>query len=144
MLIGQHIHTLDPKKRISLPAKFRKEMGKTVIVARGWDKCVSVYSVRQWKESVVKFTALSEGQAESRTLNRYILGTASETDVDSAGRILIPDALKDFAGLKEKVVVAGLENHLELWDETSWKTYQTKAEAEAEKIAEKLASMGAL
>jgi len=144
MLIGQHIHTLDPKKRISLPAKFRNEMGKTVIVARGWDKCVAVYSVKQWKETVAKFTALSEGQADRRKLSRYILGTASETDVDSAGRILVPDTLKDFAVLKEKVVVAGLENHVELWDETEWTEYQKRAETEAEKIAEKLADMGAL
>jgi MraZ protein len=144
MLIGQHVHTLDTKKRVSLPAKFRKEMGNTVVVARGWDKCVSVYSVKQWKETVVKFTALSEGQAESRALNRYILGTATETDVDSAGRILIPDTLKDFAGLKEKVVVAGLESHLELWDEDAWNAYQAKAETEAERIAERLASEGAL
>ncbi|NTV44771.1 MAG: division/cell wall cluster transcriptional repressor MraZ [Candidatus Yonathbacteria bacterium] len=144
MLIGQHIHTLDPKKRMSLPAKFRAEMGKTVIVARGWDKCVAVYSVKQWKETVAKFTGLSEGQADSRKLSRYILGTASETDVDSAGRILIPDMLKEFAGLSEKVVVVGLENHVELWDEESWTEYQKRASVEAEKIAEKLADTGAL
>ncbi len=144
MLIGQYIHTLDPKKRLSLPAKFRKELGKTVVVTHGWDMCLSVYSAKEWKKTVETFTNLSVGQSDTRKLTRFIVGNASEVDIDAAGRILIPDTLKDMASFSEKVVVVGLQDHVELWDETTWKSYQDTARERADAIAEKLGESGEL
>src|SRR3989344_2537409 len=107
MLIGEYRHTLDPKKRLSLPAKFRKELGESVVVTRGLDHCLFIFSQEGWKRFVGKFTALSIGSGEGRGFNRFMFSGATEAEVDSAGRILVPDFLKDFAGLKTRAVLAG-------------------------------------
>lgn len=142
MLIGEHKHTLDTKKRLSLPSKFRKELGKTVVVTRGLDTCIFVYSVKEWKKFSEKLGGLSMGQSDTRAFNRFILGGAVEVDIDSAGRILIPDFLKEFAELEQKVVVAGLSNRVELWSETKWTHYQSELEGKAGVLAEKLGEIG--
>ena len=142
MLIGEHKHTLDTKKRLSLPSKFRKELGKTVVVTRGLDTCIFVYSVKEWKKFSEKLGELSMGQSDTRAFNRFILGGAVEVDIDSAGRILIPDFLKEFAGLEQKVIVTGLSNRVELWNETKWDNYQSELEGKAGILAEKLGEIG--
>lgn len=115
MLIGEYIHTLDPKKRLSLPAKFREKLGKKIVVTRGLDKCLFIYPLKEWQRISEKLGELSIGQSESRGFNRFMLSGAIETEVDSLGRILIPDFLKDFAKLKSKVVLAGVYNRVEAW-----------------------------
>ena len=142
MLIGEHTHTLDTKKRLSLPSKFRKELGKKVILTRGLDACVFVYSQKEWKNFSEKLGELSMGQSDTRAFNRFLLGGAVETEIDSAGRILVPDFLKEFAHLKTKVVVAGIANRVELWDEKIWKEYQSQVEKKADALAEKLGDIG--
>lgn len=142
MLIGEHKHTLDTKKRLSLPAKFRKELGKKVIVTRGLDTCLFVYSQKEWKSFSEKLGELSMGQSDTRAFNRFLLGGAVEVEIDSAGRILIPDFLKEFAHLDTKVVVAGIANRVELWDETAWDKYQVSIQSQADTLAEKLGSIG--
>ncbi len=144
MLIGEYIHTLDPKKRISMPAKFRKEIGKKVVVTRGLDNCLFVYSLEQWRKVALKLSELSIGASDTRGFNRFMLAGAVETDVDSLGRILVTDFLKDFAGLKSKVAVIGVANHIEIWDEKIWKSYRGKIEKQADVLAEKLSEIGVL
>lgn len=144
MLIGEYTHTLDPKKRLSLPSKFRKEMGKKVVVTRGLDKCLFIYSVSQWSKISEKIAELSIGQADSRGFNRFMLSGAVETDVDAVGRILVPDFLKDFAGLKSKVIVTGVHTRIEVWDEKSWNEYKGRIEKQADVLAEKLGEIGLL
>jgi len=87
MLIGEYLHTLDPKKRLSMPAKFRKELGKKVVVTRGLDKCLFVYTLAEWKRVAEKIAEMSMGQADSRGFNRFLLSGAVETDVDAGGRM---------------------------------------------------------
>lgn len=142
MLIGEHQHTLDPKKRLSLPAKFRKELGKAVVITRGLDQCLFVYSVKEWKNFTEKLGTLSMGQADSRAFNRFLLGGAVETEIDTNGRILIPDFLKDFAKLNSKVIVAGMHNRVEIWNEDEWKKYTSRVEGKADQLAEKLGDIG--
>lgn len=142
MLIGEHKHTLDTKKRLSLPSKFRKELGKKVIVTRGLDTCLFVYSQKEWKNFSDKLGELSMGQSDTRAFNRFLLGGAVEVEIDSAGRILIPDFLKEFARLKTKVVVAGIANRVELWDENLWDKYQSTVQGQADALAEKLGAIG--
>lgn len=144
MLIGEYKHTIDDKKRISLPSKFRKQVGKKVIVTRGLDKCLFLYPINEWKEISKKFGDLGLGQADRRGLNRFMLAGATEVSVDSVGRILIPEYLKKFANIKSKVVFAGVYNRIEIWDETSWNRYTNKVMKEADDIAEKLGDIGAL
>ncbi|MBP6946316.1 MAG: division/cell wall cluster transcriptional repressor MraZ [Candidatus Paceibacterota bacterium] len=144
MLIGEYQHTLDPKKRLSLPARFRKELGKTVIVTRGLDHCLFVFSVTSWKKLAEKFSQLSIGSSDTRGFNRFMLAGAVEADVDSAGRILIPDYLKDFATLKTDVVLAGVNDRIEVWDKKRWASYKEQIESQGDAMAAKLGEIGVI
>lgn len=138
MFIGEYRHTFDSKNRISLPAKFRKELGSAVVVTRGLDHCLFVYPKQAWKKQADRIAQHSSGSAAGRGLSRLMLAGAVEADVDSAGRILIPDYLKSFATLKEKSVVAGVNDRVEVWDEKAWTTYTKAIERDADVFAESL------
>jgi len=142
MLIGEYTHTVDPKKRLSLPSKFRKELGKKVVLTRGLDNCIFVYTLSDWNKISEKLGTLSMGQSGSRAFNRFMLSGATEADIDGAGRILIPDFLKDFAGIKSRVVLAGVYNRVEIWNEKNWTEYKRRIEKEADSLAEKLGDIG--
>ena len=144
MLIGEYTHTIDAKKRLSLPSKFRKEVGKKVVVTHGLDRCLFVYPMAVWEALGKKLTELSMGQSDTRGFARFLLAGAVEVDVDTIGRILVPDFLKTFAGLSNKVVVTGVYNRIEIWDEHAWQTYKARIEKQADVLAEKLGEMGAL
>lgn len=144
MLIGEHKHTLDPKKRLAIPAKFRKEMGKSVVVTHGLDNCLFVYPTKQWEKIAEKLANLSLGQADTRGFNRFMLAGAVEAEVDSMGRILIPDFLKEFAKLEEEVVVTGVHTRLELWDSALWAEYKARVAAQADSLAQKLGEIGVI
>ncbi len=144
MLIGEYKHTLDPKKRLSLPSKWRKELGSTLIVTRGLDNCLFVYPQTEWEKITAKISELSFGSADTRSFNRFFLSGAVEVEVDSVGRILVPDFLKDFAKLESKVVLAGIHDRVEIWDENRWTEYKAKIEMQADSLAEKLSSIGML
>lgn len=144
MLIGEYTHTLDAKKRLSLPSKFRKEIGKKVVVTHGLDNCLFVYSIKGWEKVTEKLTELSLGQADTRGFNRFMLAGAIETDVDSIGRILIPEYLKEFANLKGKVAVIGVHSRVEIWNEKAWSGYKNRIEKQADVLAEKLGEIGVL
>lgn len=142
MLVGQFTHTVDDKKRLSLPSKFRKELGKKIVITRGLDQCLFVYSIGEWERFSGQLAQLSMGQSESRAFNRFLLGGAVEVDVDASGRILIPDFLKDFADLKSKVIVTGVYNRVEIWNEKAWKAYTTQVEKQADSLAQKIGEIG--
>ena len=144
MLIGEYEHAVDPKKRLALPVKFRKELGKTVIVTRGLDQCLFVFPQASWKRLVSKFSELSIGSSETRGFNRFMLSGASEVDVDAQGRILIPEYLKGFAGLKSKVILAGVNDRVEIWDTKRWNTYKQNIESNGDSMAQKLGEIGVI
>ena len=144
MLIGEYKHTLDPKKRLSLPSKWRKELGKMLVITRGLDNCLFVYPLKEWQKITEKIDQLPLGQADTRSFNRFFLSGAVEVEVDSVGRILVPDFLKEFAGLDTKVVFAGIHNRVEIWGEDKWDEYKKRIELEADGLAEKLGEIGVL
>ncbi len=144
MLIGEYTHTIDGKKRLSLPAKFRKEIGKKVVVTRGLDSCLFMFPMAGWEKIAGKLSELSMGQSGTRGIGRFLLSGAVEIEVDAAGRILIPDFLKEFAELKGKVVVAGMLERVEIWNEKQWSEYKRRMEKEADTVAEKLGELGVL
>ena len=144
MLIGEYTHTLDPKKRLSLPAKFRSILGKKVVVTRGLDQCLFIFSVSTWKKLALKFAALSIGSSDTRGFNRFMLSGAVLADVDSAGRILIPNFLKHFGHLKTTVVLAGVGDRIEVWDEKRWESYKKHIESQGDQMAGKLGEIGAI
>ena len=144
MLIGEYKHTLDPKKRLSLPSKWRKELGSELVITRGLDNCLFVYPLKEWEKITEKISELPLGQADTRSFNRFFLSGAIEVEVDSVGRILVPDYLKEFGKLESSVVLAGIYNRIEIWDEKRWETYKSSIEQQADALAEKLGEIGVL
>ncbi|MFA6797311.1 MAG: division/cell wall cluster transcriptional repressor MraZ [Candidatus Paceibacterota bacterium] len=144
MLIGEYIHTLDEKKRVSLPIKFRKEMGKKIIITAGLDNCLWIFTLAQWKKISERLGEFSMLQADNRSFNRYMFGSATEVEVDSIGRILLPEFLVIRANLKSKVSVIGVQDRVEIWNEENWKDYKGVVEKQADQLAEKLGQAGAL
>lgn len=142
MLLGEYTHTLDPKKRLSLPSKFRKEVGKTIVLTRGLDKCLFLYSVKQWEKIAGKLSESSVGQSDTRGFSRFMLAGAVELEVDSLGRILVPDFLKEFAELKTQVVITGVHDRAEIWDDVRWDEYKKKIGEQADQLAQKLGELG--
>ena len=144
MLIGEYIHTLDEKKRVSLPVKFRKEVGKKIIVTTGLDNCLWIFTLAQWKKISEKLSNFSMLQADNRSFNRYMFGSATEVEVDTIGRILLPEFLVSRASLKNKIAVVGVQDRIEIWNEVSWRDYKKVVEKKADQLAEKLGQAGAL
>ena len=138
MFLGEYLHTFDPKNRISLPSKFRKDLGRIVVVTRGLDHCLYVYSRKAWEKQAREYAAEVNGSAARRGLARLFLAGSFEAEVDSAGRILIPENLKSFASISEKAVVAGVADRVEIWEEGAWKRYTTAIERDADAFAEKV------
>jgi len=142
MLIGEYIHTIDEKNRISLPVKFRKEMGKKVIITPGLDSCLFIFTVKEWAKVSQKLSdpgaALSFLKADQRSFNRYMFGRAAEVEIDSIGRILIPDFLKERIGLKDKAAIIGVEDRVEVWNDKVWSQNQKIVEKQAPQLAEKI------
>jgi MraZ protein len=144
MFIGEYTHTVDDKKRISLPSKFRKVFGKKLIATHGLDQCLFLYRPDEWEKISQKLSELGMGQAETRAFNRFILAGAVEIEVDAMGRILVPDFLRDFADLKTKVVFAGVHNRVEIWNDKRWAEYKERTVKQADMMAEKLGQIGLL
>lgn len=138
MFLGEYLHTFDTKNRVSVPSKFRKELGRLVVVTRGLDHCLYVYSRKAWEKEAKLYAAEASGSAARRGLARLFLAGSSEVDVDSAGRILIPDHLRAYAGVKDKAVVAGVADRVEIWEEGAWKRYTAAIERDADAFAEKV------
>lgn len=142
MFIGEYSHSIDSKKRLAVPFKFRNELKNKIVVTRGLDKCLFIYPMKAWGELANKLGTLPVGESGTRSFTRLMLAGAVDAEVDKQGRILIPDYLKEYAGLKKNVVVAGLYNRLEIWDEKKWNEYKNKAEKNSDEIAEQLGKLG--
>lgn len=113
-----------------------------MIVTKGLDQCLFVYSAKEWKTFIEQLRALSLGQNESRSFLRLMLGGAAEVEIDKSGRILVPDHLKAYANLATRVVVAGISSRVELWNEDSWQEYTTRVESQADALAQHLGQIG--
>lgn len=142
MFIGEYSHSVDPKKRLALPSKFRTEIGNTVVVTRGLDRCLFVYPLVVWKELAQKLGTMPIGESATRAFVRLMLAGATDVQADAQGRILIPDYLKTYAGIEKEVVVAGLYDRLEIWDQRRWMEYKDDAEKNTDDIAENLGKLG--
>lgn len=142
MLLGEYKHNLDSKGRLAVPAKFREKLSSGAIITRGLDNCLFVFANKEWEALAQKLMALPLSQSNSRAFVRLMLAGASDVQPDAQGRILIPDYLRVYAGLKKEIVVAGLYNRVEIWDKDSWEKYKQKTESASEEIAEKLGELG--
>lgn len=142
MFLGEYVYTIDQKKRLAIPAKFRKATGKTVVITRGLDSCLFVFTQTEWKKLADKLGTLRLGQSDARGFSRLMLAGAMEVTLDNLGRILVPDYLKSYASLKKQVVLAGVYNRIEIWNEAKWSSYKKKTEADVGNMAERLGELG--
>jgi MraZ protein len=143
MLLGEYEHTIDDKNRLTLPAKFRRAFEDGIVVTRGFDGCVYAWTPQGWKNyrdsTLATLHPLSQ---QGRRMQRHFFSGASETAPDRQGRVSIPPALLEHAKLGRDVVVAGVNDHLEIWDRAAWKRELAEVEGSAEDVAERLAAQG--
>ncbi len=142
MFIGEYNHNLDVKGRLAVPAKFRKKLKGGAVVTRGLDNCLFLYTNEQWKKIAKKLADLPISQSKARAFSRLMLAGAMDVECDAQGRINLPEYLRKFANLNKKIVIAGLFDRLEIWDESKWNNYKTGAEKESVEIAETLGELG--
>jgi MraZ protein len=140
MLLGEHDHTLDDKNRLTLPAKLREQLGDEVVITRGLDGCLSVYSRAAFELLAERMGTLDPLNRETRTMQRYFFTGAPPVELDKAGRMVIPARLLEGAGIQREVTVAGVYDHLEIWDRARWREQMREAEGSAEDVAERLAN----
>lgn len=129
MFIGEYTHTVDLKNRFSLPAKFRKALGRKVVVTRGKDHCLFLYPIRTWLQISQEVTKLGHVETDPR-FARFTFAGASEVEIDSIGRILVPEFLREFAELKSAIVITGVHDRVEIWNDKRWTAYRKKLESE--------------
>jgi len=142
MLIGEYKHIIDIKKRLAIPAKFRRVFSQGAVITRGIDNCLVLYSSKEWENMAKKLGQLPSSQVEARSFARVMLAGAMPVKFDRLGRILIPDYLKNYAFLKKNAVVIGLYTRLEIWSEEKWESYKKRAENEVGDLAAKLGELG--
>ena len=142
MFIGEYKYNLDSKNRLAMPSKFRKLFKEGAVITKGLDNCLFIYTSKEWSKLMEKLASLPISQAKSRAFSRLMLAGAMDVSLDGQGRVVLPDYLKQFASLNKKVVLAGLYNRLELWDEKLWSKYQRTSEKDSNEIAEGLVDLG--
>ena len=138
MIIGEYTYSIDDKKRLLVPAKFRPSLGNKAIMTRGIDNCLVIYPLAVWQSLTVKWDNLPTGQVDARGFTRIMLSGATDVELDKLGRILIPDHLKNYAFLKKNIAIIGLSNRIEVWDEIRWREYKEKMEKTVSDMAQQL------
>jgi len=117
-------------------------LGEGAVLTRGLDNCLFVFTLKQWEQLADKLSNLPMSQQKTRAFGRLLLSGAVEVEFDGLGRILIPEYLKNYAGLKKEAVITGVHNRLEIWDSKKWETYKANIEKNSDEIAEKLGELG--
>ena len=142
MFYGEHEHTIDRKGRLIIPSRFRQVLkdhyGDRCVVTRGLDRCLFLFPEDEWRTQESKFRALSFTKQEARRFNRFYFSGAVELNFDRQGRVLIPQYLKEYAGIKRDVVLVGVSNRIEIWDKEGWKKFYEEFKESYEQVAEKL------
>jgi MraZ protein len=140
MLLGEHDHSLDDKNRLTLPSKLRSAFEGGVVVTRGLDGCLYAYPQPAWAQLAERIQTLDPLAEDSRRMRRHFFSGAAHGELDKQGRMVIPTALLESAGITREVTVAGVYDHLEIWDRAKWRTQLHEVEGSAEDVAERLAN----
>jgi MraZ protein len=141
MLLGEYEHTIDDKNRLTLPVKFRQAFDEGLVLTRGIERCLYAYPRSEWTATVEsRLRELDPLSKEGRVMQRYFFSGAAEAQLDKQGRVMLPSPLGDYAKLGKEVVVAGIRDHLEIWDRASWRAHLDEIEGSAEDVAERLAT----
>ncbi len=133
MFLGEHEHTIDAKGRLAIPARFRSLLGDGAVISKGMGTCLSIYTMKRWEE---RSTELVEGKSsdELRDFERRIYPSASEIELDSQGRMIVPPKLRAYAHLESEATIAGVRDHIEIWDRASWQAYQERLDADGNTV----------
>ena len=140
MFNGEFNHTVDTKGRLIVPVKFREELGDEFTITRGLDGCLLAFPQKAWEEFEAKLQTMPLTKKDARTVIRFFVAGAQTVELDKQGRALLPQALREFAGLEKEVVLAGMLDRIEIWDKSKW--YSTIAPDNIDEIAESLADRG--
>jgi MraZ protein len=140
MFFGEYEHTIDDKSRLTFPARFREQLAGGVVLAKGLDGNIAVYPREAWSDTIeARLAALDPLTREARELRRFFFAGAADAELDKNGRVLVPPALARHARLGRDVVVAGVYDHLEIWDRSAWEQHLRAVEGSADHVAERLA-----
>ena len=142
MFLGEYHHTIDDKGRLAVPMKFREALAHGAVVTRGLDTSLFLLPLEEWGKFSDKLGNLPLGQAHSRAFARLMLAGAMDVTLDRQGRCVVPEYLREYAGLRKDVVIVGISSRLEIWDAEKWEIYKTKAEKEVGDFASKLKELG--
>lgn len=142
MFIGEFQHSIDNKGRISIPAKFRGKLLDGCVLTRGLDNCLWLYPLDEWGKIAESVASLPVTSKNARSFSRFILSGAMELNLDKVGRINLPNFLKEYAGIKSKLVITGMYNRIEIWPEESWKDFKKTMEENSDEVAEKIEELG--
>lgn len=140
MLLGEHEHSLDDKNRLTLPARLRAAFEDGVVVSRGLDGCLYAYPRGEWQRLADRIAALDPLGEDARRMRRHFFSGASQGELDRQGRLVLSPTLIEYAGLEREVTVAGVHDHLEIWDRAKWRQQLHEVEGSAEDVAERLAN----
>ena len=141
MFIGEYQHNLDSKRRIIIPSKFREELHTTFILTRGLDGCLTIYSLEQWEKLFIEVNKLPTTKKDARQYIRMLTSTATECTLDNQGRIQIPSFLANPVNITKECVIIGANDHIEIWDKSTWENYYEIASDNFEEVAENLSEL---
>ncbi len=141
MFIGEYRHSIDEKGRIALPAKFRGKLSDGVVITKGLENVLVVYTKEEWEKIAPKLSSMPYTQANARAFSRMVLSGANDCSLDKQGRINIPQNLREFAKLKTNAVIVGVYSRIEVWDTKEWEEYKARVEKDSTQIAEQLESL---
>ena len=141
MFMGEHQHSIDPKGRLFIPARFRQGLGDRFVITKGLDGCLFVYPRPEWAALEQKLKSLPFTKSDARAFVRFFFSGAAECEVDKQGRILIPGNLRDYAHLEKEVMVIGVSTRVEIWARELWEQYSARAASSYEEIAEKIVDL---
>jgi MraZ protein len=130
MFLGEFVHTLDEKGRLTIPAKFRDDLIDGLVVTRGIDRCLAIYTMKEWEKLADKVSALPVTDRLARAFRRLVFANASDAVLDKQGRVLIPPRLREYAGLNGEAIVTGLNNYVEVWNPEAWGEERERVEGD--------------
>lgn len=142
MFIGEFQHTIDTKGRINIPAKFREDLSETFYVTKGLDRCLFVFPMEEWRIFENKLKTLPLTNSNARAFVRLFFAGATECETDKQGRILLPQPLREHAGLDRDAVVIGVGTRAEIWAQEEWAKYNNPDNISYDEIAEHMAELG--
>ena len=142
MFIGEYCHSIDVKGRVSIPAKFREELGKSFILTKGLDNCLFIYSMNEWNVMECKLKQLPLTNKDARAFVRFFFSGATECELDSQGRIRIANNLKEHANLQKDAVIIGVGTRIEIWSNDEWQKYNSDDNLSYDEIASKMEELG--